>query len=50
MPLTVARSMTGIEKASDKMTDSTKTVLFDLDGTIIDSEEGLDLADGGRSL
>lgn len=41
MLLTVARSMIGIKKGSDKMTDSTKTVLFDLDGTIIDSEEGI---------
>lgn len=39
--MTVARSMTGIEKGFDKMTDTTKTVLFDLDGTIIDSEEGI---------
>lgn len=39
--MTVARSMIGIKKGSDKMTDSTKTVLFDLDGTIIDSEEGI---------
>lgn len=33
--------MTGIEKGFDKMTDTTKTVLFDLDGTIINSEEGI---------